>query len=60
MQVLGGAVRYCGFGSSAEQVLLLLQIDAARLRQALAKQLFTGLWRSTSLCSCIWMGWRSL
>ena len=40
VHAVGGAVRYCGFGSSAEQVLLLLQIDAARLRQALAKQLF--------------------
>ena len=40
MSVSGKAVRDRGCGSSIETLLLYLQIDAARLRQALAKQLF--------------------
>ena len=40
MSALGKAVRDRGCGGSTEPVLLFVQVDAARLRQALAKQLF--------------------
>ena len=36
----GKPVRNCGCGFSTKALLLLLQIDAGRLRQALARQLF--------------------